>query len=105
MRQQFFRLIGSTALAAALVLPAVAQEYSNGGKGKKGRGPATMTPVEAFGVHPPGPEPYEAQRGCFHRWACIFRPYYAPVSPIPTSIRWRPWCYFPLMPWYTPYYC
>jgi len=105
-------------LAATLSLTAVAQEcannggagpivygpeYSNGGVCQKGRKEATKTPVEAFGVHPPGIDPYDAHR-FIHRWRHVFIPYYAPLSPVATSARWKPWCYFPLMPYYTPYY-
>lgn len=86
------------ALAAIVSLPANAQEYSNGGKGARGRGPATMSPVEAFGVHPPGLAPADAQ----HYRPYI--PYYAPLSPVASSTRWRPWSYHFLLPWYTPYY-
>jgi hypothetical protein len=107
-------------LAATLSLTASAQEcsndgdganvygpeYSNGGACAKGRGPAIVTPVEAFGVHPPGLDPADANR-CWllHRWREMWIPYYAPLSPTSTSARWKPWCYFPLMPYYTPYYC
>lgn len=94
----------SIALAAMLSLPAAAQEYSNGGNFKRGRQEATKTPVEAFGVHPPGPDPADQKRCIFCWWKKIFTPYYAPLSPTPTSVRWKPWCYFPLMPYYTPYY-
>jgi hypothetical protein len=105
MHQQLFRLLGSTVLAAMLALTAAAQEYSNGGTCQKGRGPATLTPVEAFGVHPPGPDPADCNRCFFCWWKKIFKPYYAPVAPVATSVRWKPWCYFPLLPYYTPYYC
>jgi hypothetical protein len=91
-------------LAATLSLPAAAQEYSNGGKCKKGRKEATLTPVEAFGVHPPGPDPADAHRRVFCWWRRTYVPYYAAVAPVATSVRWKPWCYFPLMPYYTPYY-
>lgn len=93
----------ATTLAALLVLPATAQEYSNGGICKQ-RKEATLTPVEAFGVHAPGPDPADANRCVFHRWANTYLPYYAPLSPVATSVRWAPGCYFPLMPYYTPYY-
>lgn len=86
------------ALTAALSRPLTAQEYSNGGKGAAGRGPAIQTPVEAFGVHPPGLAPDDARH-----WK-PFRPYYAPLSPVASSTRWRPWAYYPLLPFYTPYY-
>lgn len=122
MKRLFSLIIGSTTLAAMLSPPASAQEccnggqpsiggqypigneYSNGGNCKKGRKEATMTPVEAFGVHPPGPDPADQHRRVFCWWKRIFTPYYAPASPTPTSVRWKPWCYFPLMPYYTPYY-
>jgi hypothetical protein len=104
MLRQLSLLLGSTALAAMLSLPATAQEYSNGGNFKRGRQEATKTPVEAFGVHPPGPDPADQKRRIFCWWKRIFTPYYAPVSPTSTSVRWKPWCYFPLMPYYTPYY-
>jgi hypothetical protein len=97
-------LVGSTALAAVLPLTAAAQEYSNGGSGASGRGPAILTPVEAFGVHPPGPDPADVNRCFFRSWRSTFLPYYAPLSPTATSVRWKPSCYFPLMPYYTPYY-
>lgn len=119
MLRQLALLFGATALAAMLSLTAAAQEcsnegvpanvygpeYSNGGACAKGRGPAILTPVEAFGVHPPGPDPADANRCFFHRWRDTFIPYYAPLSPTSTSVRWKPWCYFTLMPYYTPYYC
>ena len=54
MTYHFSRLFGSAALAAVMSLPAAAQEYSNGGTGEAARGPAIVTPVEAYGVHPPG---------------------------------------------------
>lgn len=91
-------LFGTTALAAILSLPAAAQEYSNGGKGAAGRGPATMTPVEAYGVHPPGLAPADARH-----WK-PYVPYYAPLSPVASSTRWRPWANYFLLPYYTPYY-
>jgi len=119
MRRQLSLLVGSTVLTALLSLTAAAQEcandgapanvygpeYSNGGPCACGRGPAILTPVEAFGVHPPGPDPADLNRCFFHRCAEMFIPYYAPLSPTSTSVRWKPWCYFPLMPYYTPYYC
>lgn len=97
MKHRFAFLFGS-ALAMMLVLPAMAQEYSNGGKGAAGRRAATLTPVEAFGVHPPGLAPADARH-----WK-PFVPYYAPLSPVASSTRWKPWGYFPLLPYYTPYY-
>jgi len=107
MVRQHSLFLGSTVLAATLALTASAQEYSNGtGQcGRRGRGPATSTPVEAFGVHPPGPDPAYNRKCFFRRWRFTFTPYYAPVSPTASSVRWKPWCYFPLMPYYTPYYC
>lgn len=104
MAQRFSLLFSSTVLAATLSLPALAQEYSDGGKGARGRKEATLTPVEAFGVHPPGPDPGYAHRCIFHRWKYAYIPYYAPLAPVATSVRWKPWCYFPLLPYYTPYY-
>jgi hypothetical protein len=92
------------ALAAMMSLPAAAQEYSNGGHGIAGRGPAILTPVEAYGVHPPGLDPADARSHNKARRQ-IYYPYYAPVSPVASSARWKPWCYYPLLPWYTPYYC
>lgn len=94
----------SLALAALLSQPAAAQEYSNGGMCKRGRKEATLTPFEAFGVHPPGPDPADARRCIFRRWRRAYLPYYAPAAPVATSVRWAPWCYFPLLPYYTPYY-
>jgi hypothetical protein len=134
MRRQLSLLFGSTVLTAMLSLTAAAQEcpnggacvggsgpacshdgapanvygpeYSNGGACCKGRKAAILTPVEAFGTHPPGLDPADANR-CWilHRWRELWIPYYAPLSPTSTSARWKPWCYFPLMPYYTPYYC
>lgn len=117
MKRLLFLLMASAAWTATLSGTATAQEcpnggpgsavygpeYSNGGLCKKGRKEATKPPPEAFGVHPPGIDPYDARR-IFHRWRHIFYPYYAPLSPVATSARWKPWCYFPLLPWYTPYY-
>jgi hypothetical protein len=131
MLRQLSLPFGSMALAATLSLTAAAQEcpngvcpsgpgpacsgdganvygpeYSNGGACKKGRGPAIVTPVEAYGVHPPGPDPVDLNRCWFlHRWSEMWIPYYAPLSPTSTSVRWKPCCYFPLVPYYTPYYC
>ena len=104
MGKRFTLVLVMTALAALLSRPAAAQEYSNGGNCKKGRGPAILTPVEAFGVHPPGPDPADLHRCVFCWWKYTYVPYYSPLAPIATSIRWKPWCYFPLMPYYTPYY-
>lgn len=104
MRRRFFLYFGTIALAATLTHTTAAQEYSNGGTGQRARGPAIVSPVEAYGVHPPGPDPAETHGFC-HRLRAIFVPYYAPLSPTPTSVRWRPSnCYCPLMPYYTPYY-
>jgi hypothetical protein len=117
MKRLLFLLMASITWAAMLSGAAMAQEcpnggpgpnvygpeYSNGGLCKKGRKEATKTPYEAFGVHPPGLDPADSHR-FFHRWRRIFYPYYAPLSPVATSARWKPWCYFPLMPYYTPYY-
>jgi hypothetical protein len=88
----------AAALAAIMSLPATAQEYSNGGTGAAGRGPAILTPVEAYGVHPPGLAPADAKH-----WR-PYIPYYAPLSPVASSTRWRPWSYHFLLPYYTPYY-
>lgn len=106
MKRQLSLLLVSTALAATLSLPAAAQEYSNGtgALNARGRGPAILTPVEAFGVHPPGPDMADSRRCIFCWWKRTYIPYYAPLSPTSTSVRWKPWCYFPLMPYYTPYY-
>lgn len=96
-------LLGSLPLAVMLSLPSAAQEYSNGGKGAAGRRAATLTPVEAFGVHPPGIDPADAQRHCASLRQRYF-PYYAPLSPVASTARWAPWKYCPLAPYYTPYY-
>jgi hypothetical protein len=107
MLRQLSLVVVSTTLSAALALPAAAQnEYSNGTGAlcAKGRGPAILTPVEAFGVHPPGPDPMYCGRCLFPWWCKTYVPYYAPLSPTATSVRWKPWCYFWLMPYYTPYY-
>ncbi len=101
MRRQLFFVLASTALTAALSCMAAAQEYSDGGHGAKCRGPATLTPVEAYGVHPPG---WTAPGVCC-RQRQTYIPYYAPLAPTPTFVRYAPKCYFPLMPYYTPYYC
>jgi hypothetical protein len=103
MLRQLSLFLGSTALAATLTHTTTAQEYSNGGTGQRARGPAIVSPVEAYGVHPPGPDPADTHGFC-HRLRAIFTPYYAPLSPTATSVRWRPWCYFPVLPYYTPYY-
>jgi hypothetical protein len=102
MRRQLSLLFGSTALAAMLSLTAAAQEcssgasaseygpeYSDGGHGAHKRGPAILTPVEAYGVQPPGVN-------CCKHGAIV--PYYAPLAPTPTCYRYRTTCY-------TPYYC
>jgi hypothetical protein len=86
MIRQLSLLVGSAALAATLSLTATAQEYSNGGTGPKGRGPAILTPVESFGVHPPGDT---GPTGHFHHNKQTFTPYYAPLSPTPTFTRFR----------------
>jgi hypothetical protein len=106
MIRQLSLILGSTALVAMLSLPAAAQEYStgNGYLNARGRGPATQTPVEAFGVHPPGSDAAYSRRCVFCWWRKTCIPYYAPLSPTATSVRWEPWCYFPLMPYFTPYY-
>ncbi len=98
------RLLSLIILTALASQPVAAQEYSNGGNCKKGRKEATQTPVEAFGVHPPGPDPADLNRCVFCWWKYTYIPYYSPLAPIATSIRWKPWCYFPLLPYYTPYY-
>ncbi len=103
MTHRLSSLFAATVLTALLSPPAVAQEYSNGGSGASGRGPAILTPVEAYGVHPPGVDPADAQR-----WRTRLRqryiPYYAPLSPVASTARWSPWAYKPLLPYYTPYY-
>ena len=104
MLKRFTLFLVPIALAAMLARPAAAQEYSNGGICKKGRGPAIVSPVEAFGTHPPGPDPADLHRKVFCWWKYTYIPYYSPLAPIATSIRWKPWCYFPLLPYYTPYY-
>lgn len=103
MTRRFSCLSSSAALVAIMSLPAAAQEYSNGGHGTAGRGPAILTPVEAYGVHPPGLDPADAQSWCSSSRQRYF-PYYAPLSPVASSARWRPWAYRPLLPYYTPYY-
>jgi hypothetical protein len=103
MRVCFIRLFGVAALAAITSLHTVAQEYSNGGKDARGRKAATLTPVEAFGVHPPGIDPADARRWR-PRLRRIDYPYYAPLSPVASTARWKPWAYKPLLPYYTPYY-
>jgi hypothetical protein len=85
--------LGSTALAAALSLTAMAQEYSNGGCGRRNRGPAILTPVEVYGVSPGG--------GCCPHGTIT--PYYAPLSPTPTCKRWRTTCYTPYYIGYCPH--
>ena len=103
MKYRLSWLMGAAALSASMSLPTSAQEYSNGGHGADGRGPAILTPVEAFGVHPPGLDPAEAQSWCASSRQRYF-PYYAPLSPVASSARWRPWAYRPFLPYYTPYY-
>jgi hypothetical protein len=109
MRRQLSLFVGSTALAAILSMTAAAQEcasgaaapsvdagapvygpeYCDGGHGVHKRGPAILTPVEAYGVQPPGVN-------CCKHGAIV--PYYAPLAPTPTCYRYRTTCY-------TPYYC
>jgi hypothetical protein len=96
-------LLFGAVLVAIRSPPITAQEYSNGGKGARGRKAATLTPVEAFGVHPPGVDPADSRRWC-GRLRQRFVPYYAPLSPVASTARWRPWGYYPLLPYYTPYY-
>ncbi len=103
MSRRFSGLLGLAVLTAVKSLPAAAQEYSNGGKGEAGRGPAILTPVEAFGVHSPGIDPADSQRSVC-RWRQRYIPYYAPLSPVASTARWKPWSYHPLYPYYTPYY-
>src|SRR6185312_4679446 len=103
MTRRFSCLLGSAAMMTIMSLPAAAQEYSNGGHGTAGRGPAILAPVEAYGVHPPGLDPAEAQNRCSSSRQRYF-PYYAPLSPVASSARWQPWSYAPLLPYYTPYY-
>jgi hypothetical protein len=90
MIRQLSLLVGSTALAATLSVTAMAQEYSDGGKGRSGRGPAILTPVESYGVHPPG---YTGPTGLLHHKNATFVPYYAPLSPTPTFTRYRTTAY------------
>jgi hypothetical protein len=99
-------VFSSIAAAGALSLTAAAQEYStgNGYCNKRGRDEATKAPVEAFGVHPPGPDQAYSRRCVLWWWKKTYIPYYAPTSPTATSKRWEPCCYFPLMPYCTPYY-
>lgn len=103
MKRRFLMLFAWVAFAAIASLPAAAQEYSNGGVCATGRGDATLTPVEAYGVHPPGLDPADTRRLCY-RLRQPFFPYYAPVSPVASTARWKPWGYYPLLPYYTPYY-
>ncbi|MGH7227444.1 MAG: hypothetical protein ACRELF_29890, partial [Gemmataceae bacterium] len=67
MQSHLSVFFGSTVVAAMLSLPAAAQEYSNGNGhiNARGRGPAILTPVEAFGVHPPGPDQADSHRKVF----------------------------------------
>jgi hypothetical protein len=88
MTRLLFLVAGSTALAATLSLPAAAQEYSSGCEHKPC--PVITTPVEAYGVHPPGTD-------CCCKHGTVV-PYYAPLSPNPTCWRFRPIHV-------TPYYC
>lgn len=103
MTRLFSCLVGAAVLATIASPPAAAQEYSNGGAGEAGRKAATLTPVEAFGVHPPGIDPADAQRRCA-RSRQAYVPYYAPLSPVASTARWKPGAYRPLAPYYTPYY-
>jgi hypothetical protein len=92
-------------------LTAAAQEYSNGGKGQQGRGPAILSPVDAFGLNAP-------LQGAADGYPCcrpneLYTPYYAPLSPTPTFSRWRITRLTPYYPGYkfgklfkaTPPYC
>ncbi len=88
MKRLLSLLVGSTALAATWSSPARAQEYSSGCEKKPC--PVIATPVEAYGVHPPGAE------CCCKKGTVI--PYYAPLSPTATCYRFREICL-------TPYYC
>jgi hypothetical protein len=88
MLRRLALLLGSTALAASPSLTATAQEYSSGCEHKPC--PVILTPVEAYGVHPPGDD-------CCCKHGTIV-PYYAPLSPTPTCARWR-------VTHLTPYYC
>jgi hypothetical protein len=88
MKRLLSHVVGSMALAAALAAPAAAQEYSSGCEHKPC--PVIITPVEAYGVHPPGTD-------CCCKHGTVV-PYYAPLSPTATCWRFRPiHC--------TPYYC
>ncbi len=111
MMRQLSLLLGSTVLAATLSLAASAQECSNGGIGpqyssdgtgpqyssgccgRHARGPAVLTPVEAYGVSPGG--------GCCPHGTIT--PYYAPLSPTPTCKRWHTTCYTPYYIGYCPH--
>jgi hypothetical protein len=88
MKQLLSLFVGSTALAAMVSQPATAQEYSSGCECKPC--PVIITPVEAYGVHPPGAD------CCCKKGTVI--PYYAPLSPTATCYRFREICL-------TPYYC
>jgi hypothetical protein len=88
----------SLVVASALPLTAAAQEYSNGGTGQKGRGPAIESPVDTFGINPP-------LKGSADDYPCcpkcaLCTPYYAPLSPTPTFSRW---CSDVLVPYYCGY--
>ena len=89
--------IGRGGLGAMMSRPATAQEYSNGGNGPDGRGPAVLAPVEAYGVHPPGVDPADADRRC-SRLRQQYVPYYAPLSPVGSTGRWAPWVTFRCCP-------
>jgi hypothetical protein len=86
MKRLLSVLLGSSAVLAALSASAAAQEYSNGGKGQQGRGPAILSPVDAFGLNAP-------LQGAADGYCCrkneLYTPYYAPLSPTPTFSRWR----------------
>ena len=103
MTHRYLRVFGPIILVALVSLPTTAQEYYTGGTCASGRKAATLTPVEAFGVHPPGIDPADADRAC-DRLRQPYRPYYAPLSPVASTARWKPWSYHPLYPYYTPYY-
>ena len=89
MKRPLSLFLGSSALVAALSLTAAAQEYSDGGCCHHDTCPAIISPVEAYGIHPPGDN-------CCRKGTVI--PYYAPLAPTPTCYRFR-------TIHYTPYYC
>jgi hypothetical protein len=96
-------LVASILLSGALTQNGAGQEYSNGGPDNRKLGPAIQSPVEAYGVQPPGSDAQDAKR-LKKKWRYPYEPYYAPVSPVATSARWQPTVYHPLAPYYTPYY-